>query len=285
MQVSVVIAGCGDLGTETGLRFAALGHRVVGLRRSADKLPPEIEGQSVDLSAETPILPADTGIVVIAMAPDERTADAYRAAYVDSVRHVVAAIHRDCATTPRVLFVSSTAVYGVDDGSFVNASTPAAPATPTATILLEAEESLLAQIPAAIILRLGGIYGPGRNREIDRLRSGSASIPHEARFTNRIHRDDAAAAIVHLTTLEDQPSTVHVGVDNAPVDHRDVVEFLADRMGLPVPPVDTHPERFSRGRGKRCDNSQLRQSGFVFTYPTYREGYAAVLDGNGVRHP
>ena len=67
--MTVVIAGCGDLGTEAGLRFASLGHRVVGLRRSAGKLPAAIEGRAVDLSKEVPTLPADTDIVVIAMSP------------------------------------------------------------------------------------------------------------------------------------------------------------------------------------------------------------------------
>jgi len=282
--MTVVIAGCGDLGTETGLRFAGLGHRVIGLRRSAEKLPPEIEGQSVDLSADVPTLPADTTIVVIAMAPDERSVDAYRAVYVDSVRHVVEAIHRDCATAPRVLFVSSTAVYGVDDGTRVSESTPANPSTPTAVILREAEESLRGQIPGATILRLGGIYGPGRNREVDRIRGGLSTISSEPRFTNRIHRDDAAAAIVHLTTLRGQPSTVYVGVDDCPVEYREVVEFLARSLGRPVPSLAAGPGRPPGSRGKRCDNTRLRETGFVFSYPTYREGYAAVLAGTGVRH-
>ena len=283
--MAVVIAGCGDLGTETGLRFAALGHRVIGLRRSAEKLPPEIEGQSIDLSAEVPSLPADTSIVVIAIAPDERSAAAYQAVYVDSVSRVVAAIHRDCAAPPRVLFVSSTAVYGVDDGTWVEESTPTTPATPTAVTLRKAEESLREQVPEAVILRLGGIYGPGRTREIDRVRDGVVSTSSETRFTNRIHRDDAAAAIVHLTTMQGQPETVYIGVDDCPTQHKEVVEFLARSLDMPVPENAPDPGRSRDISGKRCRNTRLRESGFDFSYPTYREGYAAVLEGTGVRHP
>ena len=282
--MTVVIAGCGDLGTETGLRFAAMGHHVMGLRRSAEKLPSEIQGQSVDLSAEVPTLPADTDIVVIAMSPDERSVDGYRAAYVETARRVVTAIRRDCAAAPRVLFVSSTAVYGVDDGSWVDASSPADPTTPTAAVLREAEETLLELIPEATILRLAGIYGPGRTRQIDRVRDGVETISSEPRFTNRIHRDDAAAAIVHLMTRRDWPKTVYIGVDDCPVDQREVVEHLAHSLGLPVPPVVADSARTRGTRGKRCDNTRLRESGFVFSYPTYREGYAAVLRGTGIRH-
>ncbi len=69
--MTIVLAGCGDLGTEAGLRFAALGHPVMGLRRSVEKLPPEITGQSVDLSVQVPTLPSDTSVVMIAVSPDE----------------------------------------------------------------------------------------------------------------------------------------------------------------------------------------------------------------------
>ena len=283
--MAVVIAGCGDLGTEIGLRFAALGHRVLGLRRSASKLPHEIEGYSIDLSAEMPSLPTDTSIVVIAIAPDDRNRDAYQAVYVDSVSRVLTAIHRDCAAAPRVLFVSSTAVYGVDDGRWVDEATPTTPTTSTAVVLREAEEALREQHPGATIVRLGGIYGPGRNREIDRVRDGLAIVPTEARFTNRIHRDDAAAAIVHLMTMQDKPKDVYVGVDDCPVPYQKVIRFLARSLHVPLPVNASDPPRSRKVTGKRCCNSRLRESGFDFSYPTYREGYAAVLEGNGVRHP
>ncbi|WP_343319600.1 SDR family oxidoreductase [Arthrobacter sp. TMP15] len=287
--MTVVIAGCGDLGTETGLRFVSMGYRVMGLRRSAGKLPSEIEGQAIDLSTEVPTLPPDTSIVVIAMSPDERSVDGYRAAYVESVLRITAAIRNDCAAPPQVLYVSSTAVYGIDDGSWVNEATPVKPTTPTARVLLEAEETLLQQIPEAKILRLGGLYGPGRPREIDRVRQGTATVSSVPEFTSRIHRDDAAASIVHLMTrqngtLVEWPETVYIGVDDLPADRREVTEFLARSLDLPAPALVNDSSQAQGGRGKRCHNNRLRETGFVFSYPTYREGYTAVLDGVGVRH-
>lgn len=283
--MTVVIAGCGDLGTETGLRFAAQGHRVVGLRRSADTLPSKIQGQSIDLSTDVPTLPSDTDIVVIAMAPDERSVRGYRAAYVESVRRMTQAIQRDCASSSRVVFVSSTAVYGVDDGSWIDASTPTAPDTPTAVVLGEAERTLLEAIPSATMLRLGGIYGPGRTRQIDRVREGAATTAPDTKFLNQIHRDDAAAAIVHLTTMSTSPETVYIGVDNQPVERRELIDFLAQSLGVPMPPVASPKAETQESRGKRCDNTRLRESGFTFTYPTFREGYAALVQDPGVRHP
>ena len=78
--MSVVIAGCGDLGTEIGLRLAGQGHEVLGLRRRAELLPPPLTGIAVDLSTEVPQLPGDVELLVVPTAADGRTPEASRAA-------------------------------------------------------------------------------------------------------------------------------------------------------------------------------------------------------------
>jgi nucleoside-diphosphate-sugar epimerase len=196
-------------------------------------------------------------------------------------------MERDGVEPERVLFVSSTAVYGDAGGGWVDENTPPAPGGFSGHVLVEAEQLLQARFngtaTTATPLRLGGIYGPGRTRLIDQVRSGSAVIPEDVRYTNRIHRDDAAAAIVHLATMPAQPAGIYVGVDNHPADLGTVLRFLAAEMGLPEPPVgDAGP---ARGGNKRCRNERLRSTGFDFTFPSFREGYRDILAGNGVRHP
>ncbi|WP_026264712.1 SDR family oxidoreductase [Arthrobacter sp. 135MFCol5.1] len=285
--MTVLLAGCGDLGTEAGLRFAALGHRVIGWRRSPEKLPPAIEGAAADLgSADLPPIPADTTAVVIAVAADAPSEEAYRAAYVRGVAHVLDALERDGVTPERVVFVSSTAVYGDAAGGWVDEATEPNPGGFSGKVLLEAEELLHGRLSgrsATTALKLGGIYGPGRTRLIDQVRSGSAVIPDDVRYTNRIHRDDAAAAIVHLATMADVPAPVYIGVDDEPADLGAVLRFLASELGLPEPQAgDAGP---ARGGNKRCRNDLLRSTGFNFTFPTFREGYRDVIAGNGSRHP
>ena len=286
--MTILLAGCGDLGTEAGLRFAAAGHRVVGWRRSPSKLPPEIEGAAADLSSpDLPPVPADTTAVVIAVAADSPTEAAYRAAYVDGLAHVLDALERDGVTPRRVLFVSSTAVYGDAGGGWVDESTTAAPGNFSGQTLLEAERLLADRLSGTsstvVALRLGGIYGPGRTRLIDQVRTGAANIPAVPRYTNRIHRDDAAGAIVRLCTMEDDPSPVYLGVDNDPAELGDVLRFLAAELGLGVPPSGDAGD--ARGGNKRCSNALLRSTGYSFRYPTFREGYRDILTGVGVRHP
>ena len=286
--MTILVAGCGDLGTEAGLRFAAAGHTVVGWRRSPSKLPPEIKGVAADLSSPgLPPIPADTTAVVISVAADSPSEEAYRTAYVSGISHVLDALERDGVTPRRVLFVSSTAVYGDAGGDWVDESTTAMPGSFSGRILREAEDLLherLRETPtAAVVLRLGGIYGPGRTRLIDQVRNGTAVIPDTPRYTNRIHRDDAAGAIVQLCTMDDVPAPVYVGVDNDPAELGDVLRFLAAELGLEGPPSGNAGD--GRGGNKRCSNKLLRGTGYSLVYPTFREGYRAILAGVGVRHP
>jgi nucleoside-diphosphate-sugar epimerase len=90
--MTVLIAGCGDLGTEVGLRLAALGRHVVGLRRQAALLPAALNGQSVDLATERPEIPPDTDIVIVAIAAGSPDPEVYRAAYVTGLANLLDAI-------------------------------------------------------------------------------------------------------------------------------------------------------------------------------------------------
>ncbi|WP_422391439.1 NAD-dependent epimerase/dehydratase family protein [Arthrobacter sp. N1] len=283
--MTVLIAGCGDLGTEVGLRLAARGERVVGWRRSPERLPAGIEGVRADLTQPLPPVPADTDVVVIATAAGGRTEEAYRSAYVDATGNVLDALERDGVTPRRVLFVSSTAVYGDFGGCWVSEDSPAESTAPTARLVKEAEDVLLTRTDHGTVLRLSGIYGPGRTRLIDQVTGGSAVLPQEVQWTNRIHRDDAAAAIVHLVLDVEEPERIYLGSDELPVDLAEVLRFLAAELTLPEPPAGDGSGGPVRGGARRVDSRRLRASGFSFTYPTYRVGYRAVLAGEGVRHP
>jgi nucleoside-diphosphate-sugar epimerase len=285
--MTVLLAGCGDLGTEIGLRFAARGHRVVGLRRRAALLPAAIEGLSVDLSVDRPLVPRDTDIVVVALSAARPTPDAYRAAYVEGLRNVLDGVEAAGASPSRFLLVSSTAVYDISDGSWFDEATPAAGGSGTGAVLLEAERLLRSRVPSGVVFRLGGIYGPGRNLLLNQVRSGTATNAGRSRHTNRIHRDDAAAAVVNLMLREEPPAPLYLGVDSEPATRGEVLDFLAAELGAPAPaPAATGAaEASTRGGDKRGRNGLLLSTGFRFRYPGYRDGYRMILAGTGIRHP
>lgn len=278
----VLIAGCGDLGTALGVELAAAGDEVYGLRRHPEALPAAIRTLAADLAHPATLrnLP-EVEAVVYAAAADSSTEAAYRRAYVDGVRHLLAAPGIQQHPPRRFIFVSSTAVYAQDDGGWIDESSPAE-ATHFRGRLLLAGEALVhaATSPetATLVLRLSGIYGPGRTRLLDLVRSGRATYPPgPPRFANRIHRDDAAGALAHLLRLP-TPAPLYLGVDDAPVDLAEVLTFLAVELGAPLPQLEENPTEGAPERAsKRCSNALLKAAGYRFRYPTYREGYGALL--------
>lgn len=299
--MTVVIAGCGDLGVETGLRLIARGVGVQGLRRRAELLPPAIRGIAVDLAAQRVDLPGETDAVVIATAAEDRGIEAYRRAYVEALTGVLDGIDRLPEPPRRVLLVSSTSVYGVDDGGWVDEQTAPSAGSGTAAVLVESEEIFRRRVPGGVILRLGGIYGPGRDRLIEQVRAGLAGArqvsagqagvqqaepPGQDAWVNLIHRDDAAAAIAHLLLDVSRPASVYLGVDGTPVTRSELMRFLAAELGMPGDhdgPGEVAAAR-EPGHGKRCRPDALLATGLTMAYPDYRAGYRALIAGVGTRH-
>lgn len=284
--MKVLVVGAGDLGTEAGLRFRAAGHHVTAWRRRVEVLPAAFAARRVDLSDAGTALPEidpDTDIVVFTPAAPERSEEAYRRTYLDAARRVLDALERDHVLPRRFLLVSSTAVYGDAAGGWVDEDTAVSPGTATSRILAETEDLVRGRAAAPVVLRLAGIYGPGRTYLVDRVKDGAARRPANTSWTNRIHRDDAAAAIVHLCTMDRTPAGLYLGVDDEPADLADVQDFLAAKMGVASP--EAGDVSVGRGGDRRLSNARLLSTGFTFAFPTYRQGYASVLAGEGQRHP
>lgn len=287
---SVLIAGCGDVGTRLGLALAADGEQVRGLRRNPSALPAAIEPVRGDLATGEGLRAAAEGVetLVYAAAADGFSDDAYRSAYVDGLARVLDALGAAKAPLARVLFTSSTAVYGQSDGGWVDETSPTEPQGFSGRRLLEAERLALGCGRPAAVLRLAGIYGPGRTRLIDEVRSGSATVPDggEPLWTNRIHADDCAGALRHLVRLPaDAMAGVWLGVDDEPSDRAAVLDFVADRLGVARPrrvPVGDAPARMRPGN-KRCSNAKLKGAGWVPRFATFREGYAELIARLGER--
>lgn len=276
-----MIAGCGYVGTELGCQLGRAGYQVYGVRRSAAGLPSPIEPIAADLTDEASLirLPPALDQVVYAASPGASHDEAYRKAYVAGLENLLRAPSLAAAPPRRVLFVGSTAVYEQNTGEWVDEQSPTRPEHFSGKRLLEAEAVLRDSGLDTITLRCGGIYGPGRTGLFDRVRRGEATYEiGPPRYTNRIHRDDLVGALRHLLTLS-SPHAAYLGVDNDPAERRVVLEWLAERLGAPRPRGVDSPSETGRARrsNKRCDNARLVDSGYRFTYPTFREGYAALI--------
>ena len=277
----VLIAGCGYVGEALGKRLLADDHEVWGLRRNPRSLPAGIESIAADLASPEDLadLPGGIDFVFYLVSPNGSEDALYRRAYVEGLRGLIEALRRD-GQRPPLLFASSTAVYRQYDGAWVDESSETAPDHWSGKRLLEGEQIALQALPSTTVVRFGGIYGPRRTQLIDRVRSGRAGYQVDPpQYANRIHRDDCAGALHHLMSLED-PDSVYLAVDNEPAEERAVLLWLAGVMGSPSPREAEKTAVSKRPRGnKRCRNARLVQSGYTFRYPTFREGYSAVLEG------
>jgi len=277
----VLIAGCGYVGATLGEILLRDSHDVWGLRRKPRSLPAGIEPIEADLAQPQSLasLPDDLDVVFYLASPSGAEDALYRLAYVDGLRALIGALDLQ-ETRPRLFFASSTAVYRQRDGEWVDESSETAPEHWSGVRLLEGERLALQSPLPATVVRFGGIYGPRRTSLVERVRSGRA-VHHEGppHYTNRIHRDDCAGALRHLMGLEN-PDSVYLAVDCDPAEERAVLRWLAGVLGSPEPRAAEAPGTPDRPRGnKRCRNDRLLRSGYTFRYPTFREGYRAVLEG------
>lgn len=267
---AVVVAGAGDVGGRLAARLARDGLEVLALRRRPpDAVPDGVRALRVDLASGDGLsaLPRQARALVFCAAPDQREETAYHALYVDGLSRLLAACE-----APRVIFVSSTAVYGEHRGEWVDEQTSARPVAFNGRVLRQAER-LLEGRAGASCLRLSGLYGPGRTSLIRRAITGD---PGTRRWGNRIHVEDATAALAHLLALQ-APAPLYLGSDDLPALDTEVLAWLRERAGQR--PVESPSQGPTLGR--RVRNAALRASGWTPAFPDYRAGYGPLL-GPGV---
>ncbi|HAS51203.1 MAG TPA: NAD(P)-dependent oxidoreductase [Gammaproteobacteria bacterium] len=286
----ILIAGCGDIGTTLGRALTRAGHEVWGLKRHPADLPAPIQPLAADLTDPATLcaLPPELDAIIYSAAAAGFSEAHYQAAYSDGVRNVLNALRQAGQHPQRLLFTSSTSVYAQHQGEWVDEDSPAEADGFSGRCIREGEQLMWDSGWPAIVVRFGGIYGPGRTRLIDSVREGSAVCSNSPPiYTNRIHRDDCARVLEHLLQYP-EPQPLYLAVDDDPAPLNDVLNGLADQLGVPRPPVveqsplkpgaETRRDPATRMRAsKRCCNARLRASGFQFRYPSYREGYAELL--------
>ena len=295
--MDVAILGCGYVGLELGRQLvsgsAEAGTTIYGVRRSTDGLErireagfDAVRADLQDPSSLSSIPSVDA--VVFAASSDGRDTASARATYVDALESVVGEFGDRPNPPDRLVYTSSTGIYGDHGGDRVDEETPIEPATPRAQVLADAEAIALDRSREygidGTVARFAGLYGPGRYR-LDRYLDG----PVTEGISNMVHRDDAAGAVNHLLTADRGRNEVVLVADDEPVSKWAFADWLAERCGRDPPPKLTLDERLesstlstaARERlraSKRCANDRLRSMGYRLSYPTFRQGYAEAIE-------
>ncbi len=264
---NILLVGCGQLGTELGQRLATDDVQVYGLRRNATDLPAPLQPLSVDLNQPVTTSLPDVDSMVITLTPNMPKV-ANEPGYLVALKHLAQALPK---TPTRVVFVSSTRVFDGNSASYpITEDDAPVPASERAQLLLAAED-LAGELFAATILRPAGIYGPGREMLIRKVRTGEQV--NRQRRTNRIHQTDLARVVELMLTMPQPPAVLHA-VDHTPgVPLGDVVDYIAQRLQL-EPPQGRADDVVA---GKILDARLLHTLLGPLYYPTFKQGYDQII--------
>ncbi len=285
-MAKLLIVGCGSIGTQLAEVLTAKGHQVVGLKRNPpnSELITGIKYFKADISSNEALkaLPLDFDFIYFIVSPDGRNEDSYKAIYNTGLNSLLAHFAQ-VETIPQWFFVSSTSVYGQTQGEWVDENSPTNPENITSQLIKLAEQRLIALNAHHVIVRFSGIYGPGREYLLRIARQSSAPAIQQdpPYFTNRIHQSDCVGVLVFL--LECRLAGIalescYVASDDDPAPTWEVMSWLAERMNTSLPSLKTMQS--DADMNKRCNNQRLKALGYQFSYPSFKEGYAKLIDSS-----
>lgn len=274
-----LLLGYGDIAQRLAKISLAREIPVTAVRRKLD-LQSDIDLIAGDVTKPEILKPflAEEGPVdiVITLTPDNYSEQGYRDCYLACAQTLAETLPA-CARNSRVIFVSSTSVYGQNSGEWVDESSDCSPTSETAKVLLETEAVISSIGVQSCNLRFSGIYGPGRTRIIERVKSGKIPSAHPAHWTNRIHADDCARVIDQLLQQSNAefPGCL-LASDTLPSPRADVQSYIAQQLGITVSIQDSGTDA-AEPTGKRCSSKKLTGLGFEFLYPDFRVGFSALI--------
>jgi nucleoside-diphosphate-sugar epimerase len=283
VSTRVLIAGCGYVGTQLAHRLVQDGETVFALTRKSRVNIEGVTAVHADLTRPESLsdaLPDAIDTVLFTAASDASTDEAYRAIYVDGLKNLVRSTAAATNPPKRLIVTSSTGVYGQNNGEFVDENSETKPDRFSGQRMLECESVAIDSPYEHVLIRFGGVYGPGRTRFLNQVRLGRAPVSNRVSYTNRIHRDDCAGVLRHMLRYAD-PEPVYLAVDDDPADRNEVIRWMSRQFG--VAPLTAARTGEGGTEGKRCSNRLLRSTGYRFRYPTFREGYKEMIDEIGLR--
>ena len=283
---AIFIAGCGDIGQRVAQRYLQEGQPVIAMARTAERARSlktlGIRPFDADLDdPQTLVGMPTTAASVFYFAPP--SADGERDT---RMRHFLNAIQAT-GLPRRIVYISTTGVYGNTQGAWVNEQSPLQPATARARRRLDAECQLsswcVQHHVENIILRVPGIYGSGR-WPLQRLQAGKpVLLEQESAYVNRIHAEDLAD--ICITVMQSAPSPRIYNVsDGKPCSMTEYFNKVADAFDLPRPPQISRAEAEASispamlsymDESRRVDNSLLvKELGITLRYPDLDAGLA-----------
>jgi nucleoside-diphosphate-sugar epimerase len=282
----VLIVGCGDIGLGLVKQLLQGGHDVTVFKRSplAETVPNlDLVFGDITVASDLNGLPTNFDQVFVILSASERSEASYCLLYEQGIDNLLShfATNTTKANGRHWLFVSSTSVYGQNRGEWVDEDSPTEPAGFNGKALLQAEQRILVANPGNTVVRFSGIYGPGREQLLKRIKSNVPVQADPPCYTNRIHRDDCIGVLAWLFERRlagELLQQIYLATDDEPAPIAEIAAWLVDRLKCPAIPTKTDTN--NTGQNKRCSNRRLLDLGYKFLYGNYRAGFGALLDAS-----
>ena len=268
----IAVLGAGYVGGALARAAAAAGHEVWAVRRAdVSGVGDGVHWRRGDVtSGEIDGLPAALDAVVLTVAPGGA---GYDAVYPPAAAHALALARASAAQ--RVVYTSSTGVYGGRDGVWVDEASARNGVGESNVALIAAEDVLLAGDVPTCVLRVAGIYGPGRDPR-GRFRDASQLAQRGTAWVNLAHRDDVVSAVLHALAHGGPTRALNVS-DGTPVQAAEVCRWLVSESGGDVSALQFTSDAAPARNDQRVSNAALLREGWQPTYPSFRDGFARGL--------
>lgn len=274
-MAKILIIGCGAIGTQLARVLTKQGHSVTGVKRNPPPSDETIHYVRADIcsSADIAQLPTDIDQLFFIVSADGRTEQSYRDVYDIGLNNVL-----DRFAQVPCIFVSSTSVYAQSQGEWVDENSPAQPDNPNSQLIRQAEQQVIALNPHNTVVRFSGIYGRGREYLLNKAKQSPVIQHTPAYFTNRIHQTDCVGVLAFLLAKKLAGITLahyYLASDDDPAPQYEVMTWLAQQLNCPAPTIKLMASDDTMN--KRCNNQRLKALGYNFVYPSYKDGYAELI--------
>jgi len=277
----IVLLGFGDIANRLSTHLTA--YQTVGVKRSLIHHP-TVQIETADCCNQqqmNQLMSTGFDVLVMTFTPTEMSDEGYYQGYVKPVQTILSALNQQAVKPRLIVFVSSTSVYAQQDGSWVDERSPVEPESYSGRRLLEAEQLISDSGYSYSHVRFSGIYGRSRGHLVEQVLAGKGTATEPAIYTNRIHAEDCAGVLAHFIERQktDAIEKLYIASDHQPAPLHDVKQWMRETLGLPENHFNENApltKRTARSN-KRCENALLVESGYVFRYPSFKEGYAPLL--------
>tara|TARA_Y100000991_G_scaffold137355_1_gene103548 strand:+ start:228 stop:1103 length:876 start_codon:yes stop_codon:yes gene_type:complete len=270
----ILIIGCGYIGQSLCDKLLEKNYLITTVNRSK-VIKQATSSLQIDVSKPYEI-DGTFDTVIYSVSAESYTKESYNNAYSLGVANTIKALKRK-NQKPHFIFTSSTSVFSENKGKWVTEESAVQSNHFASQSILEGESFVKTSLLPYSIVRFSGIYGPKRDRLIQKIKEKKLKLKSKNLISNRIHKEDCVGVLLHLIQKNNDAS-LYIASDDNPSDYNEILVWLKNELGIKENIlVEATEEKNKHMSNKKCSNKKITQDGYKFIYPSYQEGFSQIL--------